>query len=379
VQREEERVTTKTLTCNCASRYVRDAEHEGDCDLWLIDEFWAGFLAWDWDREVLVPTPKNPEYHQTVAAWENGDDDASNVEWVNDYLQQKDERTFNGQKVEDVMLTTDAFIDRMLNNSASGVVEDGTWSKDAAGNWVKTTSYPSGATSTTYGTTPSDYDDGWSQYLSDRHCQTPVHMPDGETTVYCTSLSKASEAPQIPDFALYLDGSWRPDSLAIMLPWQDYGLPLVSDAFADYAIKEAFSWANAGAFVEIGCIGAHGRTGVVVACMAILADPELTGPEAVAFVRTAYCHHAIESELQEWWVARFHADLHNLPVPARPVYQAPVTHSPGVVSLPKATSPSGGQTGDPGKPGRQKRARRSKRGGKRVQNHRNRMSQGSRR
>ena len=159
-----------------------------------------------------------------------------------------------------------------------------------------------------------------------------------------------------------------------MLPWRDYGLPIVSDGFADYAIKEAFSWAKAGAFVEVGCIGAHGRTGVVLACMAVLADPELTGPEAVAFIRTSFCNHAIESREQEWYVERFHADHHGLPIPAKPVYVAPKptvvnAADPKVLTYPGAGSSTVSMTTpDPLKPGR--KARRSRRGGKRVQRHR---------
>lgn len=382
-------MVTKQLTCNCASRYVRDAEHEGDCDLWLIDEFWAGFLAWDWDRECLVPTPKNPDYvRMAIKA-----DEEDGYEWVEDYLAQKDERYPNGQSVEDVMLTTDAFIDRMLERRPED--EDATWQKNEAGVWVKVESLPNGGTKYSYGgtgnqpsypgTTPSDgYDSVWGG-LSDRHCQTPVHFGDGETTVYCTSLSKASQAETVPDFALYLDGAWRPDSMAIMLPWQDYGLPLVSDAFAEYAIKEAFSWAKAGAFVELGCIGAHGRTGAVLACMAVLADPELQPDEAVQFVRTAYCQHAIETREQEWFVARFHAEHHGLPVPEMPAPPPPVkptvvTSGTGSVTpLTSGTtgSPSVGPAGDPNR--KRGKARRSKRGGKRQQRHKNRMTQGSRR
>ena len=359
-------MTTQTrLTCTCGSRYVRDAEHEGDCDLWLIDEFWAGFLAWDWDAEALRPTPKNPDYFKSPLDQE--------YEWVEDYLTQKDakEKAPNGQAVEDVMLTTDAFIDRML---AKGTLDTGeAWIKQADGMWVQTTPNPATkSTSTTYSPTPKDYDDyDWgSAFMSDRHAQTQVPLPDGETSVYCTSLSKASECEVVPDFALYMDMGWRPDGLAIMLPWRDYGMPQVSDEFADYAIKEAFAWAKSGAFVELGCIGAHGRTGVVLACMAALADPLMTGPECVAFVRTAYCHHAIETKEQEWWVARFVAVQKGEPIPAKPVYVAP---KPTVVTAsPKANatqSPSAGPIGDPNRKGK---ARRSKRGGKRQQRHRSR-------
>lgn len=378
----------KTLTCTCSARYVMDGEHEGDCDLWLIDEFWAGFLAWDWDREILVPTSTYPPNHESEYV-EDG------IEWVNDYLTQKDakygvESMSNaelGMSDEDIMLTTDAFIDRMIANRPEDV--DDTWIKDETGLWKKVQKYPNGTTSTQYGgrgNLPATYSTGnswdndgydWNNWDNDRHTQTPIHFPDG-TTVYGTSLSRASHREQTPDFALYLDGGWKAEGMAIMLPWRDYGLPAVSDGMARYAINEAFAWAKAGAFVEIGCIGAHGRTGTVLACMALLADPELTAAEACAFVRTAYCNHAIETREQEWWVECFEADQKGLPTPAKPVYVAPKATVVSGTALPKPTSggvmtgsPSAGPLGDPARKGK---ARRSRRGGKRQQRHRNRMA-----
>ena len=367
-----------------------DGDHEGDCDLWLIDEFWAGFLAWDWDREILVPTSTYPPNHES-------DYVDSDIEWVNDYLTQKDakygvESMSNaelGMSDEDIMLTTDAFIERMIANKPEDV--DDTWIKDDTGLWKKVQKNENGGTTTTYGgrgNLPATYntggsskwdDDGydWNNWITDRHTQTPLNFPDG-TVVYGTSLSRASYRQTTPDFALYLDSGWKAEGMAIMLPWRDYGLPAVSDGMARYAIREAFAWAKAGAFVEVGCIGAHGRTGVVLACMALLADPKLTADEAIRFVRTAYCEHAIETREQEWWVECFEADEKGTTPPAKPVYVAP---KPIVVSsgtaLPKPTS--GGTTtasrsaGPLGDPARKGKARRSKRGGRRRQNHRNRM------
>lgn len=367
------------LTCSCGSRYVRDAEHEGDCDLWLIDEFWAGFLAWDWDREILIPTHMYPKGHQSDYVDEE-------YQWLDDYLTQKDAAdAYAGltKEDEDILLTTDKFIEKMLQSN--GEKTGDTWSKNADGMWEKTDPYHMGKTTitnmpggNTYAQTgqytshwqDSDIGYDWSSYnLSDRHNATIVPLPDGEIQVQATSLCNSGKQPHVPDFALYLDSGWKPEGMAIMLPWQDFGLPRVSYAFADYAIKEAFIWAQGGAVVEIGCIGAHGRTGTVLACLAFLADEKMSAREACAYVRTAFCEHAIETRLQEWYVERFIAAHKGEPEPAKPVY---VASTPAVVtSAPKApltpSFPSVGQTGDPAKPGRQKRARRSKRGGRRVQ------------
>lgn len=381
-------MVSKQLTCTCASRYVRDGDHESDCDLWFIDEFWAGFLAWDWELECLIKTARYPDSHTP-------EDDS---EWIGEYLDQKDEQAMveDSLRDRDIALTTDMFIDRMIQKFPED--KDLVWEKNADGKWVgtnqftgKSVTYSSPATAHS-GTTPrDDFDgyDGWSKYLSDRHTATQVTLPDeAGTIVTATSVCNQYDRPT-PDFGLYLDKSWKPDGMAIMLPWLDFGLPAVSYGFADYAIEEAYSWAQCGALVEVGCIGGHGRTGTVLACMALLADPTMTAKDAIWYIRGAYCQHAIETNDQEWYVERFKAKQDGVEEPPRPpayVYTPQVVHTEDDAS-PKATgtssgwvpmeSPSGG-TSNPAKPGRSK-TRRSKRGGKRQQAHRNRMSQGSRR
>lgn len=370
-------MTTKMLTCTCASRYVRDGEHESDCDLWLIDEFWAGFLGWDWDREILVPTNLYPAGHECeyVSSEYDYSDDMSEEDMVQAKLAQMDQRDV------DIMLTTDAFIDRMIQRYPQD--EDKTWTKDEAGMWKPTARLPgqsSGAWSGTGSALDNDTGDwAWNNYMSDRHTLTPLTFADG-TVVHGTSLSKRHDR-ETPDFGLYLDNGWIAEGLAIMLPWQDYGLPKVSYGFARYAIEEAFSWAKSGAIVEVGCIGAHGRTGTVLACMAVLGDPSLdTGYDAVDWVRANYCDHAVETAEQEWFVCWFHSQVHGYEAPEKPKAYVPLPKVETVTPLTSGSttvaSPSAGPVGDPNRKGK---ARRSKRGGKRQQTHRNRMAQGSRR
>lgn len=370
----------KTLTCTCAARYQRDGEHENDCDLWLIDAFWAGYLAWDWERELLYPTAKYPDDYDSEYVQRGEEYEWDESDLVQQRLGEMDARSDDDgfgpmMSDEDLALTTDAFIERMLTNNANNVQDDGQWVKTSDGLWKRTDPTTGNITFRTSPlvsdpVTPSDGWDTFTWPTSDRHTSHPCLFPDG-TTVYGTSLSNKNDPDRKdPDYGLYVDMGWVPTSLAVLLPWQDYGLPRVSFKFADYAIKEAFAWAQAGAIVEVGCIGAHGRTGTVLACMAVLADPEMTAVEAVAYVRTMYCHHAIETREQEWFVARFRAAHRDEPEPERPKY----TPAPSRVvggTLPKATpsattdSRSGGAHGDPNKPGRKSRSRRSRRGGKR--------------
>jgi hypothetical protein len=58
-----------------------------------------------------------------------------------------------------------------------------------------------------------------------------------------------------------------------------------------------------GETVEIGCIGGRGRTGTVLACLAVLAG--VNPPEAVAWVRSNYRSDAVENVEQEAWVDWF--------------------------------------------------------------------------
>jgi protein-tyrosine phosphatase len=87
-----------------------------------------------------------------------------------------------------------------------------------------------------------------------------------------------------------------------VIDWPDYGLP-VDEAVAVNQIVTAFARAKNGERLEIGCIGGLGRTGTVLACMAILAG--VPAANAVAWVRANYDVHAVETAAQEAWVLQF--------------------------------------------------------------------------
>jgi len=61
--------------------------------------------------------------------------------------------------------------------------------------------------------------------------------------------------------------------------------------------------AQEGKRVEVACIGGHGRTGTVLACMAVLAG--VPANEAVRWVRNQYCERAVQEPSQEYWMERF--------------------------------------------------------------------------
>ncbi len=64
--------------------------------------------------------------------------------------------------------------------------------------------------------------------------------------------------------------------------------------------------ARAGQEVEVGCLGAHGRTGTALACAAVLAG--VAPDDAVEWVKSNYCERAVETPEQMKFVADFRRD-----------------------------------------------------------------------
>jgi len=128
-----------------------------------------------------------------------------------------------------------------------------------------------------------------------------VIFPDG-TRVRASSLFDRNEHLSGRDFGLYMDPRWNPTWPAEIIDWPDFGLPR-DGARAAAQIRAAFSRAKGGQGVEIGCLGGLGRTGTVLACMAVLAG--LDSLDAVAWVRKNYRSGAIETPDQESWVGWF--------------------------------------------------------------------------
>jgi hypothetical protein len=141
-----------------------------------------------------------------------------------------------------------------------------------------------------------------------------VRFPDG-TLVNAVALSERREHDPDRDYALYLDPAWSPTWKADVVAWPDRGLPGHYQTAAQQ-IWCAFQRARGGEGVEVGCIGGLGRTGTVLACMAILVGVA-TG-EAVQWVRSNYRVGAVETRDQEWWVQWFDAHVHGRQAPPPP-------------------------------------------------------------
>lgn len=137
-----------------------------------------------------------------------------------------------------------------------------------------------------------------------------ILLPDG-TPVRGRGLRNGTPAGPTPEFGLYLgtarlrkrhqqELSWPQQ----WIDWPDFLLPRDS-ATAITHIRGLYEHARAGERVEVACGGGVGRTGTVIACLAITAG--LPPEQAVEWTRANYHRHAVETPWQRKWVARFPA------------------------------------------------------------------------
>jgi hypothetical protein len=144
-----------------------------------------------------------------------------------------------------------------------------------------------------------------------------IALPDG-TPVRGRGRREPLPAGPPPDFGLYLGhppdaerrglfrrrAPWRPDWPADWITWPDFRTPRDSrDAAAK--ITAAYRLARSGRRVEIACTGGVGRTGTVIACMAVLAGHP--ADDALAWTRAHYRPRAVETRGQRRWIAWFAA------------------------------------------------------------------------
>ncbi len=144
--------------------------------------------------------------------------------------------------------------------------------------------------------------DGSHEHLQlDSHLhRTPVVLGDGTEVIAVSFGSADPYARDVPpDFGLYLDERWKPPWPHDHLDWPDFGVP-DDQAMVVEVLESLLDRARAGQRVEIGCYGAHGRTGTALACLAVLCGH--AGDDAVSWVRANYCERAVETDDQEAFV-----------------------------------------------------------------------------
>jgi Protein-tyrosine phosphatase len=131
-------------------------------------------------------------------------------------------------------------------------------------------------------------------------------MPEGPRPDHGLYLGSPPDAPR--RFAVRRRPVWRPEWPAEWIDWPDFRTPRDDDAAAA-AIRRAYLLARAGQRVEVACGAGVGRTGTVIACMAVLAGHP--AEDAVRWTREHYRPRAVETRGQRRWVAWFaahHAD-----------------------------------------------------------------------
>ncbi|MFF0772105.1 protein-tyrosine phosphatase family protein [Nonomuraea wenchangensis] len=138
-----------------------------------------------------------------------------------------------------------------------------------------------------------------------------IRLPDG-LHVRGRGLRHPLPPGPRPDFGLYLgsDRLRRRHDATLTWPhewldWPDFLLPRDRD-LAVRRIGELRERARAGQAVEVACGGGVGRTGTVLACLAVLSG--LDPAAALAWTREHHHPRAVETPWQRRWIARFPYD-----------------------------------------------------------------------
>jgi protein-tyrosine phosphatase len=144
--------------------------------------------------------------------------------------------------------------------------------------------------------------------MTSAHLTGAIELPDGYW-VRGRGLWRPTPEGIAPDFGVYLgtrrmrrrydgDLTWPHQ----WIDWPDFLVPRhFGRAAAD--IRALHARAGAGDRVEVACGGGVGRTGTVIACLAVLAG--LSAAEAIPWTRANHHPRAIETPWQRAWVGRF--------------------------------------------------------------------------
>ncbi|GAA4059270.1 protein-tyrosine phosphatase family protein [Nonomuraea soli] len=126
-----------------------------------------------------------------------------------------------------------------------------------------------------------------------------VELPDG-ARVRGRGLRRSDGAAEPVDYGLYL-APFEPAWEHSYLRWPDFWVPSDPDR-AVALIRDLHARALAGQRVEVACGGGIGRTGTVIACLAVLSG--IPRADAVAWTRAHYHRRAVETPWQRRWIAR---------------------------------------------------------------------------
>lgn len=137
-----------------------------------------------------------------------------------------------------------------------------------------------------------------------------IELPDG-CWVRGRGLRHSPPGGPSPAFGLYLGTRWlrrhhQPQMLwqQEWVTWPDFLIPL-DRHHAVSAITDLHRRALDSQAVEVACGGGVGRTGTVIACLAVLAG--LSPEQAISWTRARYHPRAVETPWQRHWIRAFSA------------------------------------------------------------------------
>ncbi|MDD7969363.1 protein-tyrosine phosphatase family protein [Actinomycetospora lemnae] len=124
----------------------------------------------------------------------------------------------------------------------------------------------------------------------------------GATVVRGRGVQDTLPGGSAPEYGLYLGVDYAPAWQHGWLDWPDFGVP-ADPLDAVRSIERLYRYARAGRRVEAACRAGKGRTGTVIACLAILDG--LPADHAVSWTRHHFHHRAVQTPWQRAWVRRF--------------------------------------------------------------------------
>lgn len=139
---------------------------------------------------------------------------------------------------------------------------------------------------------------------------------DGDLMVNFTRTSDIPSVMNIPELAQFVDIRFE----EIMVPWPDFGTPLIDPGF--WKALHNYIFSRDLTDVCFHCEAGHGRTGTAL-CAMLIANSGFSALDAVGHVRSIYCEEAVETweqsqylqELDEYYNDREIVE-EDCPVPA---------------------------------------------------------------
>jgi len=170
------------------------------------------------------------------------------------------------------------------------------------------------------------YSQSYKTHCTKSHWMDEFKLKD-DLTIYLSARkmhNKREKGETLPDIGCYMDSGWMQDTFwlspncpsndklfdtgeipTLYIDWRDMGVIPVLEY--SQAIIWCMSRLMEGQKLEIGCYGAHGRTGTLLA--GILVYQGMTGTEAIKEVRSQHCKSAIETKVQEELIETYHKEL----------------------------------------------------------------------